>query len=315
MQGFTAASHDAVPLTTQEALSGIFGSISLVAWIVVLVPQLLQNYLSSSADAISLTFLLIWFLGDVANLIGSLWAHLVPTVTALAIYFCFADAILISQCLYYNILNKRRQRSMSTATVETAGTVEDEEEPLLSRRGSAASNLGLPGSHTRRKSSGGSRRTLTGSESSARRRESVLAKIAEEDGSGGRAGSAAWLKNIASILVIFVVGAGGWAIAYKTGIWVPAAAPTHHHGNDGQGNAPHTPLGAEILGYLSAVAYLGARIPQILKNWRERSCEGLSLLFFLLSLLGNLTYGAGVSVWNVLRSIPKIRLRTNNMRS
>jgi solute carrier family 66 (lysosomal lysine-arginine transporter), member 1 len=31
------------------------------------------------------------------------------------------------------------------------------------------------------------------------------------------------------------------------------------------------------------------------KNQRERSCEGLSLLFFLLSLLGNATYGAGVS--------------------
>ena len=71
--------------------------------------------------------------------------------------------------------------------------------------------------------------------------------------------------------------------------------------------------GAQILGYLSAVAYLGARIPQIVKNAREKSCEGmdglpvcdewilqankntgLSLLFFILSLMGNLTYGAGI---------------------
>ena len=49
-----------------------------------------------------------------------------------------------------------------------------------------------------------------------------------------------------------------------------------------------------MLGYLSAMLYLGARIPQIIKNYREKSCEGLSLLFFLLSLLGNLTYGAGI---------------------
>jgi hypothetical protein len=54
-------------------------------------------------------------------------------------------------------------------------------------------------------------------------------------------------------------------------------------------------LGAQILGYASAVCYLGARIPQIIKNQREKSCEGLSLLFFMLSLLGNATYGAGVS--------------------
>jgi PQ loop repeat protein len=38
-----------------------------------------------------------------------------------------------------------------------------------------------------------------------------------------------------------------------------------------------------------------ARIPQIIKNQKEKSCEGLSLLFFILSLLGNATYGAGVS--------------------
>ena len=28
------------------------------------------------------------------------------------------------------------------------------------------------------------------------------------------------------------------------------------------------------LGYLSAVCYLFARIPQIIKNYREKSCEG-----------------------------------------
>ena len=37
-----------------------------------------------------------------------------------------------------------------------------------------------------------------------------------------------------------------------------------------------------------------ARLPQIYKNWSEKSCEGLSLLFFLLSLMGNATYGASI---------------------
>lgn len=51
---------------------------------------------------------------------------------------------------------------------------------------------------------------------------------------------------------------------------------------------------AQVLGYFSAAAYLGARIPQIIKNQKARSCEGLSLLFFVLSLAGNLTYGGGI---------------------
>ncbi|KAJ4162922.1 hypothetical protein NW754_014343 [Fusarium falciforme] len=45
-----------------------------------------------------------------------------------------------------------------------------------------------------------------------------------------------------------------------------------------------------MLGYGSAVRYLCARIPQIIKNYREKSCEGLAILFFLLSLTGNVTY-------------------------
>jgi hypothetical protein len=102
-------------------------------------------------------------------------------------------------------------------------------------------------------------------------------------------GASEWMKNALSIVGVCVVGAAGWAIAWKTGVWVPQ--PQH---ND-TGNGSDNPVGAQILGYASAVAYLGARIPQIIKNQREKSCEGLSLLFFMLSLLGNATYGAGVS--------------------
>lgn len=60
--------------------------------------------------------------------------------------------------------------------------------------------------------------------------------------------------------------------------------------------------------------FIRARLPQIYKNYCDKSCEGeyfpnryfmehlltwtsgLSLLFFILSLLGNLTYGAGVRI-------------------
>ena len=72
-------------------------------------PQLVENYKQGSAEGISLAFLVVWFMGDITNLAGAIWAGLVPTVIALAIYFCFADLILISQCLYYNILNARKE--------------------------------------------------------------------------------------------------------------------------------------------------------------------------------------------------------------
>ncbi|KAI8933997.1 hypothetical protein NX059_008767 [Plenodomus lindquistii] len=249
-------------LTTQEALSGVFGSISLASWVFLLVPQLIENYKSGSADGISLTFLCVWFIGDVTNLAGALWAGLVPTVIALAIYFCFADLVLISQCVYYNMKNSKRTRKTSTRSTDSV------EAPLLGRRDS--NNVGLPGSLRR------------DSAASRRRRASSLPTILDVEEAGNE-----WIKNSLSIIGVCVVGAAGWAIAWKTGVWAPQ--PKHNTEDPGE-----IALGAEILGYASAICYLGARIPQIIKNQRERSCEGLSLLFFMLSLLGNATYGAGI---------------------
>src|SRR5262245_3873542 len=71
----------------------------------------------------------------------------------------------------------------------------------------------------------------------------------------------------------------------------------------------------------------GARVPQIIKNYREKSCEGscvssrlgpvtnltrtkgLALLFFLLSLTGNMTYGLSLVAYcqdkkYLLRALP-----------
>lgn len=61
-----------------------------------------------------------------------------------------------------------------------------------------------------------------------------------------------WLKNTLSILGVIVVGAAGWAIAWQSGAWKPT--PTLPDGGEVKGK---TPLGAEILGYMSAVCYLG----------------------------------------------------------
>ncbi|CZS91438.1 related to membrane protein [Rhynchosporium graminicola] len=256
-------------LSIQEALSGIFGSVSLATWIFLLVPQLYLNYKTGSAEGISLAFLGVWLIGDITNLSGALWADLVPTVIALAIYFCVADVVLIAQCLYYNHVNASRT-ARHASVISTTSVTEDE--PLLSHRRSS-DTIGLPGSHRRRSSA------LSAGGNS-------LAKIVEEEAADG---GGTWVKNSLSILGVIVVGTAGWAIAWQAGVWVPQP----EDGKDAIGPQA-TALGAKILGYISAVCYLGARIPQIVKNHRDKSCSGLALLFFMLSLMGNLTYGAGI---------------------
>ena len=197
-------------------------------------PQLIENYRQSSADGISITFLLVWMAGDITNLAGALWADLVPTVIALAIYFCFADAVLLSQCFYYNTLNARRERKRSIAAAENA--VVDENAPLLAE---PQENLGLPGS--RRRSSAASRRRTR----SSAERSNSLSNILEEG-----QGSTAWLKNTLSVAIILIAGAAGWAIAWRAGAWKPTPVDVSDGGR-------HMPVGAEVLGYASAVCYLG----------------------------------------------------------
>ncbi|KAL4781894.1 PQ loop repeat-domain-containing protein [Aspergillus varians] len=266
---------DSIPLTPREAASGLLGSVSLTCWIFLLVPQLIENHRNGNAEAISLLFLFVWFVGDITNLAGSAWAGLVPVIVAIAIYFCLADGVLIGQCLYYRVRNSRaaaaHARNASSATPEPTT-------PLLGRRPSDAMPEGVG---RRRRGSRASYNAVTSSQ--VQGPDEPLAKLVEEN----RVGQGALVKNLSSVLAVGVVGMLGWTIAWQTGVWKPTPL---ENGNGGVDMAP----GAQILGYISAICYLGARLPQIYKNYCDKSCEGLSLLFFILSLVGNLSYGAGI---------------------
>ncbi|KAI1335331.1 PQ-loop-domain-containing protein [Xylariaceae sp. FL0016] len=258
-------------ISVNEALSGVFGSVSLTAWICLLLPQLITNHKAKSAEGLSMGFLAIWLFGDVTNLCGALVTGLAPTATALAGYFCFSDLILITQCLYYNVRNARsnkaRQRTRSTESIAS------EDSPLLRPR-RASSGAGLPGSQRRH---------------SIHQEESGLDPIKRViTGEDDTPDSSPWLHNALSVFAVYVVGAVGWFVSYKVGAWDKP--------DDFDEPATDDPvaIGGMILGYASALCYLCARIPQIVKNYREKSCEGLALLFFLLSLTGNLTYGLSV---------------------
>lgn len=171
----------------------------------------------------SLLFIFVWFVGDIANLAGALWAGLVPVIIAIAVYFCLADGILISQCLYYKMRNARRdarhRRRSSTDSPEPTT-------PLLGRQPGDI----MPESYE----------SVNGRRDS--RAEDTLAKIVEED-----SGRNAWVKNTLSCLAICVVAVVGWTIAWKTGVWKPT--PQKPNGD--------MAAGAQVLGYFSAISYLG----------------------------------------------------------
>ncbi|ATY61229.1 vacuolar membrane PQ loop repeat [Cordyceps militaris] len=250
------APHDnGMPLL--EAISGIFGSISMASWICLMLPQMVANYKAKSADGISMAFLVVWMLGDITNLLGAFFTHLAPTAIALACYFCVADCVLIAQCVYYNSLNRRK--AAATYTYAT------EDSPLLGRRRSESSR----------------RRASHSSQAKADLADEVL-------------DTKPWVRNLASLVAVYVIGSLGWFISYKAGAWKSDPTPP----SDPNEERTTLELVGLALGYASAFFYLAARVPQIIKNHREKSCEGLALLFFLLSLTGNATYGVSLVTYS-----------------
>lgn len=180
---------------------------------------------------------------------GALVTGIAPTATALAAYFCFSDLVLISQCLYYNTLTARRARQRTTSSATDAS----EDEPLLRRR-RASSGAALPGSQRR---------------NSMRHEESGFDPIRRVvTGEDETPDSNPALHNALSIAAVYIVGALGWFVSYKAGAWDTPESP----------DLPEAKSTVAIigmsLGYLSAICYLCARIPQIIKNYREKSCEG-----------------------------------------
>lgn len=60
------------------------------------------------------------------------------------------------------------------------------------------------------------------------------------------------------------------------------------------GGVAFHPQLAQLCGYLSIGCWLCAQLPQVIKNARQKNCEGLSLPFLVNWLSGELLCGLGM---------------------
>jgi uncharacterized protein with PQ loop repeat len=255
-------------------LSGMAGSASLACWIVLLLPQLIEQWRVKSADGISIGFLVIWLLGDVTNLAGSLWAGLRPEVVLLAVWYCIADSLIMVSYFYYKRLTRlrmeRKKRRRSSAEER-----DDPTAPLLNRRNSASRHRSSSSAHDH-----DDHHDHHHHHHHHNQRRDSLSSIVLETASS----SSIYSRIILPIVFVLAAGCLGYFFSSKE---------DSETGND---DMPFS-LGPQILGYTSAVLYLAARIPQIIQNHRRRSVFGLSLVFFIFSILGNVTYAAGILIY------------------
>ncbi|KAM0303724.1 hypothetical protein HYE67_003802 [Fusarium culmorum] len=242
-----------------EAISGICGSISIACWVVVFSPQIIQNFQRGSADALSIQFIIVWLLGDVFNILGAVLQGVLPTMIILAIYYTIADIVLLAQCFYYRGFTWRDAPTPAPKPTTPAPGEPNERTGLIAhdeRRGSDWSGLSPAVPHI--------------AEDAAPRTPTVLQTIV-------------WN----TIIVVMVIAAGvvGWFLGQK------ASHGENNGDHDERGeDSLHFSLSGQIFGYLCTVAYIASRLPQLILNWRRKTTDGLSMLFFLFACLGNITY-------------------------
>jgi solute carrier family 66 (lysosomal lysine-arginine transporter), member 1 len=95
------------------------------------------------------------------------------------------------------------------------------------------------------------------------------------------------LFNLFSVILVCAAGVLGWYLGDS--------------GSD-PSDQPFEPLEfnflGQVFGYICAILYLASRIPQLLLNYRRKSTEGISMLFFLFACIGNVTYVLSIMAYD-----------------
>ncbi|KAM0254320.1 hypothetical protein ACHAQJ_006906 [Trichoderma viride] len=239
------------------------------------------------ADALSIQFIIAWLLGDVFNILGAVLQGVLPTMIILAIYYTIADLVLLGQLFYYRGFTWRDEPIPSPPKTNGNGNAStpaatsanvDEYTALITR----VEEHGHHGHHDRR-----GRRGSDWSGFSP-----AVPHLPEPPRTPQPPPTA--LQTVAwnSIVIIMVCAAGvaGWFLGERAS--GDKKSPADNRDNTIEFNT----LG-QVFGYICAALYIASRLPQLILNWRRKTTDGLSMLFFLFACLGNATYVLSIVVY------------------
>lgn len=257
-------------LDTGTIISGLTGWVSIACWIAVFSPQVYKNFKRQSAEGLKLTFINLWLIGSVFNFIGGVLQGVLSTMIILAAYYTLAGLVLLIQSLAY-----------SNRTTEEAYDGDTQDSGSYSRLNNSDEE---------------NRHHHYGTTSNQRFHQEYVNTVSahDEEHEGFmdlEKPETSPLKEFAynSLIVINVIicGMGAW--------WVSVSTGDTSGGSDGGDDGPRQiVISGQVFGWLCAGCYIASRITQLWLNYKSKSVKGVSLLFFVFSCLGNLTYCASI---------------------
>lgn len=277
---------------TSSTGSVVAGYISIAFWLVVFIPQLQENYRRKNGDGLSLTFLLIWLAGDLFNLAGIIMEKLMFTMFLLALWYTVADIGLIWQVVYYQqcvavqikcdqdeaiaLLNPTSPLTQRRVSQEKSTLFSKVDSVTLERQSSVHDALLDDDEHRHAVAAASNADMIRDGGIPCRNDASsdictLQPKI-----------KAVWVNLIGSSVLIVLIAASCYGYTM-----IAATVETTEDDETIQ-------LVPQILGWLSAVLYIGSRVPQLLKNWRQQSTDGLSSGMFVCAVFGNFFFALSI---------------------
>ncbi|CAO3590640.1 unnamed protein product [Absidia cylindrospora] len=253
-------------MTGHEQLASLLGYTSIVCWIVVFTPQYYKNYSDKNTDGVSIPFLLCWILGDVFSVLGAALGNLMKTVLLLALYYLCADSFLMGQVLYYRYIYNTSQ-TMYDLLLRIKPKQDEMIYNIITAPSSSSSS-----SHNQSNDNINDKETLPLLASA-----NTIPSEEQVNYPSERTRRIAQLFIVCSVLFWLFLLLG--SACYFFWPWAKDRVDLEQWHYISQ-----------LCGWASAFLYCVSRIPQIMKNFRNESVDGLSLTMFVFSLAGNLTY-------------------------
>ncbi|XP_042493455.1 probable vacuolar amino acid transporter YPQ1 [Macadamia integrifolia] len=308
------------------------GLVSLIAWGVAEIPQIITNFQTKSGHGVSLTFLLTWIVGDIFNLLGCiLEPATLPTQFYTALLYTISTVVLVWQCVYYDhICRWCKSRSKKEAKATVGEDAKSQAAAAAARPKSHESTISIPGGPHRasptpspqRESYYISARSLARSGTPplygsylrvARSGPSAMQLNESSSSSDDEAFPVSANKTVKTkpIRIPRSVGYGTFAAAsvnlpYQTIAVMERYMGLSENTQLQDGKVENNVYGM-ALGWLMAAIYMGGRIPQIWLNIKRGSVEGLNPLMFIFALIANVAYVGSI----VVRSIEWEKIKAN----
>ena len=262
--------------TIPQRLSVWLGLLNMLVWGVATFPQIYTNCRRRNADGLDFRFALLWLLADACAAAGSVLTDQTPIMRVTSLWFTSMDIILVLQYVIFETTSQ--------------GKLEDDTTSEL-----LAHDALLDGAYADSLQSSTTLDAQNGDNSSG--------KSEEAEGCSAVRCQTVESRRGATIISMVVVA----ALVLST--FMPASTPTSG-GASGSSNSSttgdanicnserklseFTVMLGNVLCWVSNLTYVFARIPQIWKNFKRGSVEGLSILMFLLGLTANAAYGLSV---------------------